>query len=455
MEKIDILNREEIVEQILRLVENISANKTTTSFAINGVWGCGKSFVLDMFEEQLSRYQSEETATDKYFIIRYNCWKYDYYEEPLIAIVAAIIDVIEKRTKLFPDNQDKREMLGMLKATGISLLSMLNTAVKTKTGLDLQQAFDIVNNGAKEAAAEYEEDHSFDVYFSFNKVMDKLNELLDQMAEKYTLVLLVDELDRCLPEYAIKVLERLHHLSEKSKNTVTIISMDKQQLNKSVQQIFGFDNPEKYLEKFIDFEVELNCGTLSEKVSEKYAEYIDLFDKEAIAFVEPIEEFMQELFNDIDIRTQEHVFKRVILAHKLLFSEKKDYSFMCMELLLAVQIYVYKCDENFAESAVVGDAFERIFATTRRGPDPAFVQAFDKRLMALTFREQRRFSDEPVYYTLPDEASLYAALAFTWYWMHKKHPRFVYNFKTDGVYDPITNNHVELRKFVDTLRLIK
>ena len=41
-----------------------------THFALNGIWGSGKSFVLDMFEEKLSEIQSEETSTDKYFIVR-------------------------------------------------------------------------------------------------------------------------------------------------------------------------------------------------------------------------------------------------------------------------------------------------------------------------------------------------------------------------------------------------
>lgn len=455
MGRIDVLNRERFVEQLLRLVENMSANEAAASFAINGAWGCGKSFVLDMFEEQLGRYQSEKTATDKYFIIRYNCWKYDYYEEPLIAIVAAIIDVIEKKTKLFPDSQDNREILGMLKATGVSLLSMLNTAVKTKTGLDLQHAFETVNNGAKEAAAEYEKDHSFDVYFSFNKVMDKLNELLDQLSEKYTLVFLVDELDRCLPEYAIKVLERLHHLSEKSKNTITIISMDKRQLIKSVQQIFGFENPEKYLEKFIDFEIELNCGTVSEKVSEKYAEYISLFDKDAFVFPESIEVFMRELFTDIDIRTQEHIFKRAMLAHRLLFSDKKDYSFMCMELLLAVMICVYKDETCFSGEAIANVSLDKLFSSARRGEGPAFEKAFAAHFETLNFGMQHVYPEDREYYMLPDTTSLYGAIAFSWYWIHGKHKKIAFGFHLGSGYSVIANNHEELKKYAETLRMIK
>ena len=147
MSKLDILNRGEFVNQLVKLVENISENNATTCFAINGIWGSGKSFVMDMFEEKLSQIQSEETNADKYFIIRYNSWKYDYYEEPLVAIVAILMAQIEEKTKLFPDSQEKREILGMLKATGIALLSIANAAIKDKTGLDIYGAYKTVKDG--------------------------------------------------------------------------------------------------------------------------------------------------------------------------------------------------------------------------------------------------------------------------------------------------------------------
>lgn len=75
VEKLDILGRDEFVDNLFRLIENISDNKSNCCFALNGAWGCGKSFVLDMLEERLNPIQSEETNTDRYFVIRYNCWK--------------------------------------------------------------------------------------------------------------------------------------------------------------------------------------------------------------------------------------------------------------------------------------------------------------------------------------------------------------------------------------------
>ena len=64
MDKLDILQRDEFVKQLERMIENISENKVSTCFAINGKWGSGKTFVLDMLQERL-----EENKANKLLII--------------------------------------------------------------------------------------------------------------------------------------------------------------------------------------------------------------------------------------------------------------------------------------------------------------------------------------------------------------------------------------------------
>ena len=73
MNKTDTLNRPPFVKQVINLIETISDNRGNTTFAIDGKWGCGKSFVLDMLEKNLKDVQDPTTADNKYFIIKYNC----------------------------------------------------------------------------------------------------------------------------------------------------------------------------------------------------------------------------------------------------------------------------------------------------------------------------------------------------------------------------------------------
>lgn len=459
MTKLDILNRDVFVERLVTLTENISANKDSASFAINGVWGSGKSFVLDMYEEKLNQIQSEKTTFDKYCVIRYNCWKYDYYEEPLVAIVAVIIDIINQKTKLWNDEKKKARVLGVLKAIGTTLLSMANSSIKDKTGVDIQSACKTIKDNIKEEEEKIEQSHDYDVYFSFNQALQRLRELILELCQEQTVVFVVDELDRCLPEYSIKVLERLHHLTENVDNVITIISMDRAHLQKSVQQIFGFDHPEKYLEKFINFEIKLDCGVVSKKVTEKYADYIALFDKNIFLFDDSIEEFIQAIFMDIDVRMQEQLVKRATIAHKLLYTDSKDYTFMCMELLLTVLICAYNDNLCFDDKPInlrrQRNKPSIILAFSHQNAMITFDNFFNKKIDEINFTIRQDFPDDPQKYILPQKANLYGAVLFTWCWMHKQHKDIVFQHRQGDAYEAISNNHNELKKFAETIKMLK
>lgn len=157
MDKLDILQRDEFVKQLERIIENISENKASTCFAINGKWGCGKTFVLDMLQERLEEKQSEQTADNKYFIIRYNSWKYDYYSEPLAAIVAELMTTIEERTALFPDSEEKQKILGALYGISIVLLTVFGTVAEIGTGLPFKDGIKALIEGCKEGQKNYKE----------------------------------------------------------------------------------------------------------------------------------------------------------------------------------------------------------------------------------------------------------------------------------------------------------
>lgn len=90
---LDLLNRQEFVSRFVRIADVLERNKKSVCYAINGSWGVGKSFVLDMIEE--------EASLSDYWIFRYNCWEHDYYDEPLVAIVASMIEAINKKLALF------------------------------------------------------------------------------------------------------------------------------------------------------------------------------------------------------------------------------------------------------------------------------------------------------------------------------------------------------------------
>jgi len=332
IEKLDVLNREKFIEEVVTLAEVTSENKQICCFSINGRWGCGKTYVLDKIEKELSVIQNEETGMDRYFICHYDCWKYDYYEEPLIAIIAAMLDATERDKKLL--NSKVEDSVGIAIALAKkALITLISEFSKNKIGVDLA---DLISQTLEESGENRRkcDNKVNDSFFDFNKAIHKTQENIKKIANTRTIVLIVDELDRCLPVYAIKVLERLHHLFDGMTNVVMIIAMDKQQLNHSLMQIYGENiDTDRYLRKFVSFELTLNNGEPSNYLK-KYKTYSSLFDITKID-QNIIETFFKDIFEGIDIRTQEEIFKKAETMHRLVYAGKReDASEMLFEILV-------------------------------------------------------------------------------------------------------------------------
>ena len=132
---------------------------------------------------------------------------------------------------------------------------------------------------------------------------------MQEMAEPRTLLLVVDELDRCIPQYAIKVLERLHHIFYGLDNLIVILAIDRRQLEHSVEEMFGINSledkridVEKYLKKFIDFSMELDGGEMSPNYFLKYRDYFNKFFVTEDDNLQSVTDLLLPLLKTLDIR---------------------------------------------------------------------------------------------------------------------------------------------------------
>lgn len=337
-ERIDLLNREEFVGNVVKVVNELSDNKKSCCFAIEGGWGIGKTFVIEDVEEQLSELQSEETKTDKYFVFHYNCWQHDYYDEPAVAIIAAMLASIREDETIFSKDIDNTIKAGYEFAKK-KIKEIAGLYIENKIGINLISfTEEIRDNKDKINDAENE----FDEMFNFSQTIEKVRKKLKEVAEERTIVLFVDELDRCIPQYAIKVLERLHHIFYGLDNVVVIMAIDRKQLEHSVEEMFGTRKDEssidveRYLKKFIDFSVVLDNGRINECYWEKYRAYFDKFVIEQVQDEKEITKILSKLFSTIDIRRQEKLIEKANTVHSLVCNEKLDISVWVFEVMYEV-----------------------------------------------------------------------------------------------------------------------
>lgn len=228
-ETVDVLNRGQFIDMLYQLVNTMSDLKQGKIFSIDGTWGYGKTYVLEELERRLSPVVNEDTYDDKFYVFHYNCWQYDYYEEPSVAIISAMLEASENSLE---HRINKVAKAGWETAKEI-LTEVAGEYVKNKIGVNIVEIFQSEKTGIDN------QKFKFDQMFAFKKTLDETREKLKRMSEIKTVVIVVDELDRCMPEYAIKVLERLHHLFEGIPNTIVIMAVDSKQLENSVKKIFG------------------------------------------------------------------------------------------------------------------------------------------------------------------------------------------------------------------------
>ena len=382
MEKKDYLQREDFeVSDICALIDYHSKRKSNISFAIDGEWGCGKSFVLEMVEEKLKKEKINSGLEDRYVVFHYNCWEYDYYDEPLVAIVSMMIEKIKeiinarnedlrkkglKKRKIKALNKDKkyRNILAVstvLKGAGSIALAGINHLAEEKIGIsfkDMLDEFHVTEEEIKDIYGSKEildNINDFDPLTSFNNALNLLRKSIGIIAEDKTVVFVVDELDRCQPDYAIKILERLHHISEGVNNLITVIAVNKSRLLDSISNAFGYDKynkgtngvlsaSKKYMEKFVKFDYKLDKGVFdSPDDSTKYETYYVLFNKYILTFhLQGFSDYITWLFYEINMREQEYLVEKAEMIHTIVNKDNKKYddSVMCMELLLTV---VYSC----------------------------------------------------------------------------------------------------------------
>lgn len=336
--RLDLLNREEFVGNVIKIVNQLSDIKRGCCFAIEGGWGVGKTFVIEEIEERLKVLQSEETNSDRYFVFHYNCWQHDYYEEPAVAIISAMLASIRDDEALLSKDIDNTMKAGYELAKE-KFKEIAGLYIENKIGINLISLADEIKDNRDEME---DAENEFDEMFNFSQTIEKVRKKLQEIAEERTIVLFVDELDRCIPQYAIKVLERLHHIFYGLDNVVVIMAIDRKQLEHSVEEMFGVRKDEssidieKYLKKFIDFSVVLDNGVLNESYREKYKIYFDNFVIENEREAEEITNILSKLFATIDIRRQEKLIEKANMVHSLVCNEKLDISVLVFEVMYEV-----------------------------------------------------------------------------------------------------------------------
>lgn len=212
---------------------------TGAVITINGEWGIGKTTFLRMWNQYL--------IDSHYRTLFFNAWQCDYYDDPMLALIGELSEEFGQKSG-FQDFVKKGGRLAF--RFGGELLKGI---IKNRLGADLDAVVDEVTDIGIESVKDYRE--SKNLLEDFKK---QLTEIVADPENEKPVVFIIDELDRCNPKFAVKLLERLKHLFEVP-NIIFVLGLNIEQLQYAVQGFYGsaYINGNEYLKRFFDVELSL------------------------------------------------------------------------------------------------------------------------------------------------------------------------------------------------------
>lgn len=316
--KLDLLNNQAIAKTIVSIV---NGSNEPVSIGVHGGWGAGKSSILAMVEDLLNQSQSEDdsetidpneedsdwedwededpegAAEDEKDLpitgcitVRFNSWQYQGFEDAKIALMSAIVKALQNEAKSFYKKHPVKGAFKKLKQTCKSIWKNLDklslakiigkTGVSLATGTTPLALLDIATKYAKDIFTDEAKRNEFitaagALLKNTSSESSSYRELAEfranykklfESAHIKRLVVLIDDLDRCLPKVAIETLEVIRMFLA-MENTAFIIAADDEMIRYSVKEYFPrvldkeADDPtgavdynrfsDKYLEKLI------------------------------------------------------------------------------------------------------------------------------------------------------------------------------------------------------------
>ncbi|MEQ8804345.1 MAG: P-loop NTPase fold protein [Rhodospirillales bacterium] len=259
----DKLKRQQTAEYLTPIIASIDQPFV---ISLNAEYGMGKTDFVRRWQHDLNN-RGFKTA---YF----NAWESDFSENALAAFMSSLKSQLIRQTKGAIQKSIKSRIGNLAKKSGGFLRHqaapmLARAAVRKFLGEEELQALkdfelkeeDIQNLTsalAIEALAAQEAGERSMVSFR-NEVEDLVVDLTKNEEEpaKRKLIIFVDELDRCRPNYALEVLESIKHLFSVP-GVIFILAVDETQLRETVKTIYGSDmNGPGYFSRFFDWRLQL------------------------------------------------------------------------------------------------------------------------------------------------------------------------------------------------------
>lgn len=319
----DEYQRKPIAEKIIQLLES---DIPLSPLMIDGSWGSGKTEFTHKLIELI-----ESTKGEQFLPIYIDAFAADHADNPLMTLLAAIAKHSgeDDKNRLFESAKPLLRLAG-----GTIAKTALHYTFGPWINIALGTASKLVNDAA-ENLVDYSLNQAFNDHIDANKNIEHLRQSLEMLAKEKKILLFVDELDRCRPNFAISVLKCIKHIFNVEGVKIVLVA-NNEQLKTSISHCYGMDKraAEAYLDKFFelalglpnsfksftDAKLAINAGAHFISEVKKYNENFSFLESTPM-----VSQFCMKLVthNNLSLRQVEKFVKK-LLVYKMLVEMRED-----------------------------------------------------------------------------------------------------------------------------------
>lgn len=325
----DLFDRKPYAEFLAKLVmycDLYRRNDDSKSYtiALDSPWGTGKSTFLKKFESLL-----KEQYSDRFLIVHYNAWQNDFWDNAFEPLADAIF------TSGFFDN-DLCEQASEATITktydAIKHIAMAFTKKSLELFVDLEE-LDKARESASKALHIYTDTHPQSVstrYRDFVKnisvLQDALTSFFNENVPQQKVLIVIDELDRCRPTFAIDTLEIVKHIMN-APQVVFLFALDINQLNSTIKSVYG-DGTDSvgYLMRFFSYYSRMPNADLSKIIDDMINSLVMPLSENHVSRTTLRNDFVSIVqYLSLSARDLETICKVYLLMQKIFLSEYRSF----------------------------------------------------------------------------------------------------------------------------------
>jgi len=254
-----LFDRKDFGESLTQLLRNVSESLV---IFVNAPWGEGKTTFAEMWRASLRQQKLE--------VIYFDAYAADYFDDPFVSFSGEILAMVDERLNE-RGKAERREFKETAVAVGkrlaglavkVGLRAATLGAVESAHLSELKDIGSEIATGVSEIGADIVEkkienySSEKDALAAFKKSLKKLAAVVRD-EQDFPLTVIVDELDRCRPDFALGLLERIKHLFD-VEGVAFMLLVNREQIESYIRAIYGTGvDAASYLLKFGDLFVDL------------------------------------------------------------------------------------------------------------------------------------------------------------------------------------------------------